>query len=833
MTVVVKHMAGKKPGAEGAAVPAQPRNSQLRERFPARPAQPWWPATAADEQETLRRLTLPPFLPDVKATRAGRRRGTAKLLGWLAGFPGDTWQQRWEVSGAEDRPGSSWLQLPLDWLAGNGLAASYDANDLSSGLLMLICGDVIRPGLAWMVTRVNKHLVPVMEAVRDPGGFARLRELAQTGPASSLGDARLAATRIATLLACKGGTISDITVGDCVQMADTQRAVHSRGGQKKIDFYLRLRALGIFPADAPATIRAFGMAAGQLTIEELVDRYQPQYQPVRDLIVDYLRERQPALDYASLDAISSSLAGRFWARIEDLSPGISTLRLPPDLARAWKDDLQTVKRTVTGADGQQTVITSPRLNARDELLRVRAFYLDIAQWATEEPARWAQWAVPCPVSDTEISRTKDLRRRKARMDQRTRERLPVLPVLTRTAADRRTAAASRLRAADQTQPGAIIPGTGGTLRRAVTPTANGRHVWAEDTITGKRRNLSYEDEEAFWAFATIEVLRLTGIRCEELLELTHHAITDYRLPSTGELVPLLQIAPSKTDTERLLLVSPELADVLSAIISRLRRPGGTVPLTAAYDVREKVWNPPMPLLFQRGIGSEDRAFTPSAIRKLLINALAATGLTDAAGDPLTFSPHDFRRIFVTDAIMSGLPPHIAQIICGHRNIDTTIGYKAVYPAEAIEAHRAFIARRRATRPSEEYRTPTEQEWDAFLAHFEKRKVSIGTCARAFATPCVHEHACVRCSLLRPDPAQRDRLEEIRANLHDRIAEAEREGWLGEIEGLKVSLTGTQDKLAQIDASMRRHANAVQLGMPAFPDIAGRSLTTPPEPKPTP
>jgi integrase len=194
----------------------------------------------------------------------------------------------------------------------------------------------------------------------------------------------------------------------------------------------------------------------------------------------------------------------------------------------------------------------------------------------------------------------------------------------------------------------------------VTPTANGRHVWAEDTAAGKRRNLSYEEEEAFWAFATIEVLRLTGIRCEELLELTHHGITEYRLPTTGELVPLLQIATSKTDTERLLLVSPELTDVLSAIISRLRGPGGDVPLTVSYDVRERVWNPPMPLLFQRSIGSENRPFTPSAIRKLLINALAATGLTDAAGDPLMFSPHDFRRIFVTDAIMSGLPPHIAR-----------------------------------------------------------------------------------------------------------------------------------------------------------------------------
>jgi hypothetical protein len=278
-------------------------------------------------------------------------------------------------------------------------------------------------------------------------------------------------------------------------------------------------------------------------------------------------------------------------------------------------------------------------------------------------------------------------------------------------------------------------------------------------------------------------------------------------------VPLLQIAPSKTDTERLLLVSPELADVLSAIITRLRAPSGAIPLVPSYDIRERVWNPPMPLLFQRAIGNEHRPFTPSAIRKLLIDALAASGLTDATGEPLIFSPHDFRRIFVTDAIMSGLPPHIAQIICGHKTIDTTMGYKAVYPMEAIEAHRAFIARRRATRPSEEYRTPTEDEWDDFLAHFEKRKVSVGTCGRAFGTPCLHEHACVRCSLLRPDPAQRPRLEEIRSNLEDRIGEAKLHGWLGEVEGLQVSLAGVNDKLTQIDTSTPR---AVNLGTPYLP-----------------
>lgn len=318
---------------------------------------------------------------------------------------------------------------------------------------------------------------------------------------------------------------------------------------------------------------------------------------------------------------------------------------------------------------------------------MRAFYLDIAYWVTEDPARWASWAVPCPISDAEVHRGKERKHRKARMDARTRERLPVLPVLVRTASQRRIGAAQLLQAARDTQAGALVPGTDDTLRRAVAPNAIGRHVWAEHVDTGKRRNLSYEEDEAFWAFATIEVLRLTGIRCEELLELSHHSITEYRLPTTGELVPLLQIAPSKTDTERLLLVSPELADVLSAVVSRLRQPNGAIPLVASYDVREKLWNPPMPLLFQRCIGNENRAYTPTAIRKLLIRALAATGLTDPTGDPLTYSPHDFRRMFVTDAIMDGLPPHIAQVICGHKTIDTTLSYKAVYPAEAIEAHR--------------------------------------------------------------------------------------------------------------------------------------------------
>jgi hypothetical protein len=293
-------------------------------------------------------------------------------------------------------------------------------------------------------------------------------------------------------------------------------------------------------------------------------------------------------------------------------------------------------------------------------------------------------------------------------------------------------------------------------------------------------------------------------------------LVQYRLPTTSEIVPLLQIAPSKTDAERLLVVSPELADVLSAIICRIRQRSGAVPLVTAYDRHECVWSPAAPLLFQRRIYREQRAIGEWVARRMLNAGLTGTGLVDpATGGPLHFTPHDFRRLFLTEAILNGLPPHIAQVIAGHRDINVTLGYKAVYPDEAIQAHLAFLARRRALRPSEEYRVPSDEEWQEFLGHFELRKVATGTCGRAFGTPCIHEHSCLRCPLHWPSPDQRPRIAEIRDNLIARIAEAEREGWLGEVEGLKVSLAGAEDKLAQID---RRFRTAVDLGIPTVSPI---------------
>jgi hypothetical protein len=774
-----------------------------RDRYPARPDLTCWPAASLPRAAAQRELGR---------VLAARQKGTGcsymrvapgALLDWLEDQPGATWQERWLASGA-DQARSAWRDIPHRWLQDRGHGSHYWIDGLRAALKAAVIADIVRPSLHWLTGggTASNHFTRELAAQRDPQGFTRLRELCACDPDLPATVRARTIHRAAVIIAAKGGILADITVGDLIAEHAAECDTMSRPGQDTQVLYGLLRAMGIITG--PATFRQL-RTAGPRTPAELIGRYNLACQPIRDLLTDYLAERQPALDYSTLNQLSYELGKLFWADIELHHPGIASLHLPDDVARAWK---QRLRAKDPGPSGPGSSVPAERISAGHCLASVRAFYLDLADWAATDPARWAQHAVPSPIRAHETRSRKTTQHRKARMDARTRERLPALPALVSAVTQRRKDTAALLAAARQAEPGQAFTVAGQTLIRPPMRYAAARKIWVHKPGSSKRRDLAGEEDYAFWAWAAIEVLRHTGIRIEELLELSHHSLVQYRLPGTSELVPLLQIAPSKTDAERLLLISPALADVLAAIISRVRTPSGAIPLVADYDGHERRWMPPAPLLFQRRFRNYDQALTAWTMRRILNDAITRAGISGPGGQPLHYTPHDFRRIFITDAVLNGLPPHIAQIIAGHRDINVTMGYKAVYPDEAIQAHLAFLARRRALRPSEEYRTPTDEEWAEFLGHFERRKLSIGQCGRAFATPCIHEHACIRCPMLWPDPAQQARLTEIRDNLTARIAEAEREGWPGEIEGLKISLAGANDKLAQIAQS-----NHTDLGLP--------------------
>ncbi|MFJ4980379.1 tyrosine-type recombinase/integrase [Streptomyces coeruleorubidus] len=798
----------------------------LMNRFPHRQRPSTWEATAVTREEVLERLARPPLRAAEPSAQANRMFGARLLLDWLMTFPGETWQQRWQTSPAHGQHIASqgWRDAFAAWARPEGRVSRRET--LLVGLLALLCADAVRPDPEFLIGSRSRHLRPALETTRDPEGFARLRASLPTNISAANISSGL--KTIAEIMACRGGAIEDIVVGDLL-LWQSKNPSNSNGRIQLA--YSWLRDLGLFPADAPHTLFRISNRTGQLTPADLVDRYELKCRPIRDLLVAYLSHRSVGLDFTTLQALTISLALRFWGDLERHHPGIDSLRLPAEVITAWKVRLATKTVRKRLPDGSFREFTEPRRGAIGIKTQVRAFYLDLAEWAVEDPGQWAAWVAPCPISEAECSGRKAGKQLKARMDRRTRERLPALPTLVKTAHRLLKEATMRLDALNAAPLGSDFSVLGETFRvPRFSKCADGRPIHAWDA-KGTRRSFAGEERSAFWGWAAIEILRHTGIRIEELLELGHHSIVSYKLPTTGQTVPLLQIAPSKTDQERLVLVTPELADVLSTVVSRVRGSDGRVPVLRSYDHYERVWNPPMPLLFQDRSGGYLRPLSRATIRRGLDVTLLASGLTDSAGDPLIFQPHDFRRIFITDSILNGLPPHIAQVIAGHDHIGTTMGYAAIYPTDAIEAHRAFIARRRALRPADEYRTVTPEEWGEFLGHFERRKLALGDCGRAYGTDCAHEHACVRCPVLIVHATERPRLVEIRDNLLTRILEAEREGWLGEIEGLQSSLTHAEEKLAQLDVQISRKQESVDLGIPTFREIVARATTaaTPPGP----
>ena len=140
--------------------------AQLVAAFPPRPVAASWPATEARRSAVLDRVLAAPFALDNPNSQRNRRLGVLAVLGWLRAQPGDSWQQRWRASGAEDQP---------DWRLLVGTGRAEPLPHLTSGLLVLICAEVIRPGLDWLLrfAPARHNLAAEMARTRDRAGVRR------------------------------------------------------------------------------------------------------------------------------------------------------------------------------------------------------------------------------------------------------------------------------------------------------------------------------------------------------------------------------------------------------------------------------------------------------------------------------------------------------------------------------------------------------------------------------------------------------------------------------------------------------------------------------------
>jgi hypothetical protein len=393
----------------------------------------------------------------------------------------------------------------------------------------------------------------------------------------------------------------------------------------------------------------------------------------------------------------------------------------------------------------------------------------------------------------------------------------LLPVLV-THVEGRHEHATRLRAQAATAvEGQELTIDGRTYRRYLSATdhkhlAAGRPtaVRVQELATGTVINTEHEDDEAFWDWAVVETLRHSGLRIEELCELTHLSIRQYQRVN-GEVIALLVVAPSKTDRERVIPMSAELFHVIASIIRRHTAGGRTIPLLRRFDPLDKVWSAALPFLFQRPNGTTATVTGGATILLRLRRVCAAIASYNPAFAGLRFTPHDFRRIFATELVNSGLPIHIGAALLGHLNIQTTRGYVAVFDDDVVRHYQTYLQQRRQVRPDDEYTPVTDTEWAEFEEHFDKRKVELGSCARPYGTGCQHEHACIRCPMLHVNPKMITRLDELEADLLARRHHAERENWLGEIEGIDLTLTYLRAKREEAQRLTRRPL--IQLSAP--------------------
>jgi len=195
------------------------------------------------------------------------------------------------------------------------------AGALTAALVAVIVGDVVRPSLAWLIAaRCDAELARAMAASRDPQGFARLGDLREAGPGGPVAKTVRphVLRRAAVILAAKGGMLADIAVGDVLELPGTEAGVPGAARAGAAACYRLLRQLGTFGPAAPGRLREL-RTAGQRTPKEMTGRHNLTCRPIRDLLAGYLRERQPGMDYGSLEQLARRL-GLFWADLEAAIP---------------------------------------------------------------------------------------------------------------------------------------------------------------------------------------------------------------------------------------------------------------------------------------------------------------------------------------------------------------------------------------------------------------------------------------------------------------------------------------------------------------------------------
>lgn len=263
--------------------------------------------------------------------------------------------------------------------------------------------------------------------------------------------------------------------------------------------------------------------------------------------------------------------------------------------------------------------------------------------------------------------------------------------------------------------------------------------------------------------AGLQVLRGTGLRVGELLDLEVHAVIDYGPAGTWLRVPLGKLA-----TERSV---PLEAATLAVLDQWAARRGSHRPIPHPRTGK------PTDFLFTE----HGRRLGATRLRNGLLAAAAAADLRGIGGGTMTITPHQLRHTYATALANAGMSLQVLMALLGHVTPEMTIRYATLASPTLRTAYDQAIGTMRRQLTLTPVGRPIVPDKIAWLAsEMLKTRVAHGYCSRHESQgACPYANICETCDNFTPATGFAPALADQLTDIHALKADAERRGWTDE------------------------------------------------------
>ena len=283
----------------------------------------------------------------------------------------------------------------------------------------------------------------------------------------------------------------------------------------------------------------------------------------------------------------------------------------------------------------------------------------------------------------------------------------------------------------------------------------------------------------------LTVLRGTGLRIGELLELELDAIVDYGPAGSWLRVPL-----GKLNTERVVPLDAATLDAFDHWFARRQQQ------RALPHPRH---GRPVDFVFVEN----GRHLGITRIQRGLRDAVRAAGLTGPDNQPLRIVAHQLRHTYATSLVNAGMTLQALMQLLGHSSPEMTMRYAQLSSPTLRAAYDQAIGKLRRRIPVAPviggHAIPNDVEW--IRSEMLKTRVAHGHCSRDLAAEaCAYANICETCSNFTPTAEFAPVITAQLADIHTLRDDANDRGWTSETarhERVIASLEHHLEQLQQI------------------------------------